>query len=78
MYSRYSAFIKGRRRGMLAGEGAQEKLLVDEFPDLPFLSLEGYRIRYAKSAFGLLKNILFQAPKILKAIKKPLGESSFF
>jgi len=53
----------------LAGEGNQEKLLVDEFPDLPFLSLEGYRIRYAPSAFGLLKNILFQAPKILKAIK---------
>ena len=53
----------------LAGEGAQEKLLTDEFSDLPFLSLHGYRIRYARSAIGLLKNILFQAPKILKAIR---------
>src|SRR6266498_103077 len=54
----------------LAGEGAQQKLLAHEFPGLPFLSLAGYRIHYAKSAFGLLKNILFQAPKILRAIKK--------
>jgi len=53
----------------LAGEGKQQKLLVDEFPGLPFLLLKGYRIRYARSAFGLLKNILFQAPKILKTIK---------
>src|SRR5436190_11979509 len=53
----------------LAGEGAQEKLLADEFPDLPFLSLHGYRIRYARSAIGLVKNILFQAPKIVKAIR---------
>jgi len=52
-----------------AGEGAQEQLLKIEFPELPFLSLPGYRIRYAKSAFGLIKNILFQTSKILKAIK---------
>ena len=54
----------------LAGESAQEKLLKIEFPGLPFLSLQGYRVRYAKSDIGLLKNIFSQIPQILKAIKK--------
>jgi len=53
----------------LAGEGAQEILLKKEFPGLSFLPLRGYRIHYAKSAIGLLQNILFQTPKILRAIK---------
>jgi uncharacterized protein (TIGR00661 family) len=54
----------------LAGEDIQEKLLKIEFPTLPFLSLQGYRVRYARSGIGLLKNIFFQIPKILSAIKK--------
>ena len=54
----------------LAGEAAQETLLKAEFPDFPFLSLPGYRVRYARSNIGLLKNIFFQIPKILRAIKK--------
>ena len=52
----------------LAGEGIQENLLRKEFPHLSFLLLAGYRIRYAKSAIGLLKNIFFQIPKMLKAV----------
>jgi uncharacterized protein (TIGR00661 family) len=55
---------------LLAGEAAQENLLKAEFPDIPFLSLPGYRVRYARSTIGLLKNIFFQIPKILKAIKQ--------
>ena len=54
----------------LAGEGAQEILLKKEFSHLEFLSLPGYRIRYARSAIGLLQNIFFQTPKVLRAIKK--------
>jgi UDP:flavonoid glycosyltransferase YjiC (YdhE family) len=54
----------------LAGENAQEKLLKAEFPGLPFLSLPGYRIFYAKTGIGVLKNIFFQIPKMLRAIKK--------
>ena len=53
----------------LAGEGAQEKLLLTEFPNLRFLSLPGYRIRYGKSAPGFLKNLISQIPKILRTIK---------
>ena len=33
----------------LAGEGAQKMLLRNEFPELPFLDLPGYRIKYSKS-----------------------------
>ncbi|OSZ81114.1 hypothetical protein CAP36_07715 [Chitinophagaceae bacterium IBVUCB2] len=62
----------------LAGEGQQEVLLKTEFPSLPFLVLPGYRVRYASSKLGLLKNIIFQTPKILRRIqeeKKWLNEN---
>jgi hypothetical protein len=52
----------------LAGEGAQEKLLREEFPSLPFLPLKGYRIRYAK---GLLTGkLLLQIPSVIRSIKE--------
>ncbi len=54
----------------LAGEGAQKKLLQSEFPDLPFIDLDGYRVRYARSAAGLLLSIFRQSHKILAAIRK--------
>ncbi|MBN8673889.1 MAG: glycosyl transferase family 28 [Chitinophagales bacterium] len=53
----------------LAGEAAQEVLLREEFPGLPFLQLEGYRARYAASAAGLLWQMLLQAPRFLQIIK---------
>ena len=52
----------------LAGEGAQEKLLREEFPSLVFLPLKGYRIKYAKN--GFTGNILLQVPSILRSIKE--------
>ena len=52
----------------LAGEGAQEKLLREEFPSLPFLSLKGYRIKYGKS--GVTGKILLKIPSILRSIKE--------
>jgi uncharacterized protein (TIGR00661 family) len=52
----------------LAGEEAQEKLLREEFPSLPFLPLKGYRINYGKS--GLTGKILLQVPSILRSIKE--------
>jgi len=51
----------------LAGEGAQEVLLRKEFPELPFLPLEGYRVGY--SASRMTGKILLQVPKIINAIK---------
>lgn len=51
----------------LAGEGAQEKLLREEFPSLPFLPLKGYRIKYGTA--GLTGKLVLQIPSILKSIK---------
>jgi uncharacterized protein (TIGR00661 family) len=53
----------------LAGEGAQEQLLKTEFPELPFLELPGYRIRYAKTARGLIWKMIQQGPKMQRAIQ---------
>jgi hypothetical protein len=52
----------------LAGEGAQEKLLREEFPGLSFLPLKGYRIKYGKH--NLVGKLLLQVPSILKTIKE--------
>jgi uncharacterized protein (TIGR00661 family) len=54
----------------LAAEGAQEALLKQEFPELSFLSLPGYRVKYGRSATGMLWNIFSQSYKILSAIKQ--------
>src|SRR5687768_14129728 len=51
----------------LGAEGIQRALLAQEFPQLPFLDLPGYRVRY--SAISTTGKILLQVPKILRAIK---------
>ncbi|MEP7376286.1 MAG: glycosyltransferase [Chitinophagaceae bacterium] len=53
----------------LAGEGDQEILLKKEFPDLPFLYLRGYRVKYGKSGLGLIATIFRQVPHILRRIR---------
>lgn len=53
----------------LAGEGALENLLRQEFPTLPFLELPGYRIKYAKTKRGLIWKMIKQGPKMKRAIQ---------
>ena len=53
----------------LAGEGAQEQLLKAEFPEIPFLELPGYRIKYAKTRWGLIWKMIQQGPKMRRAIQ---------
>jgi len=53
----------------LAGEGAQEHLLKQEFPGLTFLPLAGYRVKYGRASNGMFWNMLRQSPKIMKAIR---------
>ena len=53
----------------LAGEGPQETLLKAEFPQLAFLPLKGYGVRYARSARGMMAKILIQIPAIRRAIR---------
>lgn len=54
----------------LAGEGAQQQLLGTEFPDLPFIPLKGYRVRYASTPQGLITQMLVQSPRLLHTIKE--------
>lgn len=54
----------------LAGEGLQKELLQQEFPKLSFLQLDGYRVKYASTAIGLIVSLLRQTNKIFSAIKK--------
>jgi UDP-N-acetylglucosamine transferase subunit ALG13 len=53
----------------LAAEGLQEKLLKEEFPQLPFLQLRGYRIVYSKTRMGMIWKIFRQASRLKKAIE---------
>lgn len=53
----------------LAGEGAQKQLLKTEFPELPFIDLSGYNIRYAKTKWGLAWKMIQQGPKMHRAIQ---------
>ena len=54
----------------IAGEGVQEALLKTEFPDLPFLQLGGYRIKYSKRSAGFLFKMLAQIPRIIYTIRR--------
>lgn len=62
--------IKQGAAPILAGNEAAKAVFSTEFPDLPFLDLPGYNVRYAKSATGLFFNMIRQSGKILAAIKK--------
>lgn len=55
---------------LLAGEGPQNLLITGECPGLEVLELKGYRVRYGKTGFDLLRNLLYQTPGILRTIKE--------
>lgn len=54
---------------IIAAEGAQEKLLKQEFPLLEFVHLPGYHIQYSNNKQFFTLKILFQLPEIYRAIK---------
>ena len=53
----------------LAGDGKIKTLLLQEFPNLPFLTLKGYDIHYSKTKGRLPFTILKQIPKIFKSVR---------
>jgi uncharacterized protein (TIGR00661 family) len=55
---------------IIATEGAQEKLLKQEFPLLEFVHLPGYNIRYANNKRFFALKILAQLPNIIVSIYK--------
>jgi len=52
----------------IAGERGSLTILKNEFPNLEFLPLKGYRILYPKNGFFFALKIISQIPKILRAL----------
>src|SRR4051812_35052568 len=63
-------FLNKNWQVIIAADGAVEYLLRQEFPQLQFLKISGYKIEYSKSKLLLPLKIAGQIPKILSAIKK--------
>ncbi len=55
---------------LIAAEGAAESLLKNEFPNLAYLPLMGYRMKYSRKKSFLHFKLLAQLPKIFFAIRK--------
>jgi hypothetical protein len=55
---------------LIAAEGATSSLLKNEFPNLQFLPLMGYRMKYSRKKYLLPLKILVQFPKIFFTIYK--------
>jgi uncharacterized protein (TIGR00661 family) len=55
---------------VIASSGPQKKLLIEEFPNLRFVELEGYNIKYGTTAVGTFLRMIFQVPGILRTIRK--------
>lgn len=55
---------------IIAAEGVQENLLKQEFPDLVFVHLPGYRIKYSSTERFFSLKIILQLPKIFRVIRK--------
>ena len=55
---------------VLAGDGPPLALLKKEFPQLKYYELPPYSVEYAKKGAALKYKLLFQTPKILRAVAK--------
>ncbi|MEZ4887528.1 MAG: glycosyltransferase [Chitinophagales bacterium] len=54
---------------IIASDGRALALLREEYPTLQYIELPAYDIRYSGHALGLVPTMLWQIPKILKAIR---------
>lgn len=62
--------LKSGCKIIIAAGGPQEKLLKTEFPDLVFINLPGYQIKYSTIKRFFTLKIILQIPKIFFAIKR--------
>ena len=60
--------IKHNFEIILSSSGRSEVLLRKEFPDLQFISLKGYNIKYSKDGRMMIWRMFFQIPKIVLGI----------
>ncbi len=78
-----SALIQQKCIVIVAAEGQIKTLLYNEFPDVQFIELKGYRIQYSRYRLWMPVKLLLQLPKILYRIyaenrwlKKAIKENS--
>lgn len=64
-----NALIRKNCNVLIASEGKIKNVLQQEFPQLIFIDLRGYRIRYSKNSWALLFQVGKQIPKILSTIQ---------
>ncbi|HEY8893797.1 MAG TPA: glycosyltransferase [Niastella sp.] len=50
---------------IIACNSTQKALLIQEFPQLDYVQVQGYNLKYGKKRWGTIARILFQLPKIL-------------
>jgi uncharacterized protein (TIGR00661 family) len=55
---------------IIAADGAVKTMLKQEFPQLQFIDLEGYKIKYSKNKRWFRFKLLIQFPKILSSVTK--------
>jgi len=53
---------------IIAAEGACRRLLQEEFPNLAFCNIKGFRIEYSRNKFWMPVKLLVQVPKIILSI----------
>jgi uncharacterized protein (TIGR00661 family) len=63
------ALISAGAGVIIAGNNTQEAILKKEFPQLPFLSLNGYNIQYGKNKRTFLLKLLSQFPAIKNTLQ---------
>ena len=64
-----NALITNGFQPVIASDGSALSLLKKEFPNLNFIELPSYDIKYSKKGSRLKFKLLKDSPKILKAIK---------
>lgn len=64
-----NALLESNYTPLLGSDGAALALLRKEFPNLEWVELPSYQITYAKRASGFKWKLLFDSPKMMKAIK---------
>ncbi len=62
------SLLQQNKKVLVAGDGPGMNIIQSAFPQLIYLPLQGYNISYSKSARGFFIKMLFQLPKITKAI----------
>src|SRR5436190_11884880 len=53
---------------IIAGKGPSRHLLEKEFPNLTYIDLNGYDVRYARNKYLMPVKLLLQFPKIIFSI----------